>query len=237
MRVTDLTTRISAVETTLPELDAVAQTKRLTRRKSKTGIMKVRTLDESISSVKRGEDLRKAESARSSSAGTTCTDDSSDMTNLDNSVSFDRLQIRTYCRAVGDNPCVRSGAPVSLGWEYNVGANMSVDEYEQKRPSRRQGPQMVMPRLERERVLLDHGFSRADLRDAVRSVTATKKKRLQTVNNLNMQKMEEMFENTKRGLKNVFRNNSKKKENQKLWKKEALRASAFIQAENEAARK
>mmetsp|Transcript_25246 Transcript_25246/g.39084 ORF Transcript_25246/g.39084 Transcript_25246/m.39084 type:complete len:229 (+) Transcript_25246:3-689(+) len=225
------TTRISAVETALPELDAAAQTTH-TKRKSRTGIMKVRTLDESISSI---NDLRKTEPARSSSVGTSCTDDSSALTNLDNAVSFDRLQIRTYCRAVGDNPCVRNGAPVSLGWKYNIGPSMSVDEYEQTRPLRRQGPQMVMPRLERERVLLDHGFSRADLRDAVRSVTATKKKRLQTVNNLKMAKAEEMFENAKRGITGVFR--SKKKENQKLWEKEAQRANAFIQAENEAAGK
>mmetsp|Transcript_18495 Transcript_18495/g.40027 ORF Transcript_18495/g.40027 Transcript_18495/m.40027 type:complete len:368 (+) Transcript_18495:172-1275(+) len=48
-------------------------------------------------------------------------------------VSFSHVQLREYCRQVGDNPCVSSGCPLAIGWKFNKRGKMDIDSYEADR--------------------------------------------------------------------------------------------------------
>lgn len=52
-------------------------------------------------------------------------------------VRFGRVTVRDYAMTLGDNPCVRRGHPVCLGWRYDEFAPIPVDEFEGNRPARR----------------------------------------------------------------------------------------------------
>eukprot|EP00957_Ditylum_brightwellii_P144576 11012971-Ditylum_brightwellii.AAC.1 len=71
------------------------------------------------------------------------------------SVSFGVIKVRGYERALGDHPCVTSGAPVTLGWRYRQYRDLSVDEYERARGPTRQREQFRMPREARVQILLN----------------------------------------------------------------------------------
>mmetsp|Transcript_10991 Transcript_10991/g.20139 ORF Transcript_10991/g.20139 Transcript_10991/m.20139 type:complete len:331 (-) Transcript_10991:52-1044(-) len=45
-------------------------------------------------------------------------------------VSFSHVQLREYCRQVGDNPTVSSGCPLAIGWKYNKRGKIDIDSYE-----------------------------------------------------------------------------------------------------------
>lgn len=44
-------------------------------------------------------------------------------------VSFSHVNLREYCRKVGDNPSVASGCPLSIGWKYNKKGKIDIDSY------------------------------------------------------------------------------------------------------------
>jgi len=181
-------------------------------------------------------------------------DDHNELGKSSTSIRFATLTVREYERTVGDNPCVRSGAPVSIGWKYNVAGTISVDNYEKYRSSkdRRVTGALIIDRTTREKMMMDWGHSRADLRDAVSAASQTKRNRLQTVNNLKLSKLEERCENWRKGIKGLFHPKWKRKlkaedkywndmakrevaEMKKMYEEEAIRAEAFIKAENQAA--
>ena len=141
------------------------------------------------------------------------------------SIQFDSCIVREYDVALGDNPCVRNGAPLSLGWKYVHSGSVSVEEYENIRPSedRRVSGELVMPRHVRERLMMEWGHSRSDMRDAVREVNQTKHMRLKTVNNLTWMKFEEGCESLRRKFKGLM--NPKKRREEKKAMKEALKQS------------
>mmetsp|Transcript_4929 Transcript_4929/g.9166 ORF Transcript_4929/g.9166 Transcript_4929/m.9166 type:complete len:252 (+) Transcript_4929:465-1220(+) len=45
-------------------------------------------------------------------------------------VSFSHVELREYCRQVGDNPSVSSGCPLSIGWKFNKRGKVDIDSYE-----------------------------------------------------------------------------------------------------------
>ena len=51
-------------------------------------------------------------------------------------VSFGLIQVREYNRVVGDNPTVRAGPPMSIGWEFVQKQDVPVDDYEKLKPPR-----------------------------------------------------------------------------------------------------
>lgn len=55
-----------------------------------------------------------------------------------NSVVFDKIEIREYERVVGDNPSCSRGPPISIGWAYMVAIQYHFDDYEKRirRPKR-----------------------------------------------------------------------------------------------------
>lgn len=45
-------------------------------------------------------------------------------------VCFTHVQLREYCRVVGDNPSVTSGCPLAIGWKFNRRGITDIDSYE-----------------------------------------------------------------------------------------------------------
>lgn len=71
-------------------------------------------------------------------------------------VSFSHVQLRVYCRQVGDNPSVTSGCPLAIGWKFNKRRSIDIDTYEADRG----GDPSPCPRVssqERERILNEIG--------------------------------------------------------------------------------
>lgn len=118
-------------------------------------------------------------------------------------VTFDNIEVREYSVVLGDHPSCTSGPPVSIGWSYNEGIVIGVDEYENLRQQRRNYMQMAIPRIVREEILMqEFGFSRSQLAVAVRENVKAKNQRRQTINNLgNYSKMEELIETVRRKFK------------------------------------
>jgi len=78
------------------------------------------------------------------------------------SVSFESVTIREYAPTIGDNPSCSHGAPISIGWSYNVKATVPIEDYEKHKPPRRHGSELKMPGEIRNDILLewDHSLSR-----------------------------------------------------------------------------
>jgi len=86
------------------------------------------------------------------------------------SVTFSELHVREYNLEIGSHPCCLNGPPLSLGWEYNKLAPISVDDYEFVRTNditmkRRKGRELVLSSYERRNMLRNiSGFTDLDFR-------------------------------------------------------------------------
>mmetsp|Transcript_18666 Transcript_18666/g.26292 ORF Transcript_18666/g.26292 Transcript_18666/m.26292 type:complete len:792 (-) Transcript_18666:551-2926(-) len=142
-------------------------------------------------------------------------------------VRFNLIEIREYERILGDNPSCSSGPSVSIGWNYEKASlkRIPVDDYEYYRITRGSADEeLVLTRQERVQILMDLGYTRAEIADAIRQNIRTKNKRRQTVNNLAVMKFEEFVEVAGKKLSKIFTKKSKKKntsvESYIKWKKE-----------------
>lgn len=120
------------------------------------------------------------------------------------SVYWKEVEIRQYERTVGDNPSCSSGPPLSIGWHFDAKhTTMSIDGYETLRPPRKSQFEMVMPREERQEILMDEWkVSQALIATAIRTNIKAKNQRRRTVNNLGkMTKLEEVMESAQRKMK------------------------------------
>jgi RNA exonuclease 4 len=96
-------------------------------------------------------------------------------------VSFGLIQIREYTRVVGDNPNVRFGPPISIGWEFVQKQALQLDVYESRKRWRREP--LLMNSIHRRsmlRVIFD--VPAEDIRAAEKEVRKIQKQRLQTLN-------------------------------------------------------
>jgi len=115
-------------------------------------------------------------------------------------VSFNEVEIREYSMTIGDNPAVSSGPAITLDWDYNPETDvLTIEDYENSRPERRNKYQLIRPRHLREEILkFDCGVSRAEMAQCIREIKAIKAKRRQTTNNLGFAKTEEKMESLKK---------------------------------------
>ena len=93
------------------------------------------------------------------------------------SVSWSNIEINHHSVVLGDNPSVSSGPPVALGPELLHMDSISLSEYEETRPPRREKFQMALPRMIREDMLKDGGYGRADFREVEEEIRKVKKHR------------------------------------------------------------
>eukprot|EP00592_Proboscia_alata_P017010 CAMPEP_0194396954 /NCGR_PEP_ID=MMETSP0174-20130528/125275_1 /TAXON_ID=216777 /ORGANISM="Proboscia alata, Strain PI-D3" /LENGTH=340 /DNA_ID=CAMNT_0039193077 /DNA_START=387 /DNA_END=1410 /DNA_ORIENTATION=+ len=222
-----------------------------------TSIMKVKTLEESISGKNKRGDIRVGIS--------------------ETAVDFDTCHIREYERELGDNPSCSSGAPVSLGWNFVEIGVFPFDEFEKSRDkncddmdksvhgkrraaiadtllSRTEREKLLndmdksvhgkrraaiadtlLSRTEREKLLMDHGFTRGEIAQATKINVKIKNNRRQTVNNLKFQKAEEFIEAIRRYLKQAVKCGKKSVDVDKLlYEQRAAFASIKLQEEHDA---
>lgn len=121
------------------------------------------------------------------------------------SVGFTTVQIRSYERILGDNPSCTDGPSVSIGWKYKDNSVLqSVDEYEEQRTSSRSRFVPILSRHEREAMLMDLGYTRSDIANALRDNVRTRNRRRQTVTNLYAARAEDAAESISRWMRRRF---------------------------------
>mmetsp|Transcript_18544 Transcript_18544/g.25713 ORF Transcript_18544/g.25713 Transcript_18544/m.25713 type:complete len:230 (+) Transcript_18544:54-743(+) len=98
-------------------------------------------------------------------------------------VSFDQIQVREYERALGDNPSVRQGVPISIGWNYTKQRTTSVDEYETNRPSEKRRPHkqlQIKAQTRRCTLVNDWSVPKEDVKHAMQQVKVIQRQRRET---------------------------------------------------------
>ncbi len=134
-------------------------------------------------------------------------------------VNFGHVNIRYYEQILELNPSVTSGPPIGIGWNFQNGKKCTVDQWEvQKRDkainrpriTKNVGPRsasshLILPREARENILHDLGYTQKEIAQAIRAVRKMKDQRRTTVDNLNVQSVEEAVENATALMKNLLR--------------------------------
>ena len=136
-------------------------------------------------------------------------------------ITFSTIEIRQYERILGDNPSCSCGPPVSIGWKYNEDetVTLSVDDYEYRRPVRKESKDLTLGKTERHRMLLNLGYARKELTSAVRTNVKLKSQRRQTVNNLALAHVEETLEGATKKISRIMRKRRDSKYLYRKWRK------------------
>lgn len=100
-------------------------------------------------------------------------------------VSFHNVEIHEHLRTLGDNPSVSSGPALSVAWTTVNEMKLSVDEYEEHRPPRRNRCSLTVPRCIREDMLRHEGVSRQEMEAANRQTIKIKQNRHQSARSSN----------------------------------------------------
>ena len=139
----------------------------------------------------------------------------------ENSVRFDRVEMREFDRTIGDNPSVSCGVPIGLDWKYNPKIFVQdLEDYESNRKPRLSRYDLALtPYARRQMLLRQWSISYQELCDTAKETDSIRQQRLESAaQKPKEQKREEMLETTKRRLCRVF-TGRKKKEQERLWKK------------------
>mmetsp|Transcript_1707 Transcript_1707/g.2720 ORF Transcript_1707/g.2720 Transcript_1707/m.2720 type:complete len:387 (+) Transcript_1707:150-1310(+) len=133
-------------------------------------------------------------------------------------VIFHKVVIREYERTLGDNPSVRRGPAISIGWRHaSECIILDLEEYESTRPPRRSKIEIIVPERVRYDLLKEYGFTSRDIMAATKEINITRKKRAQTAHSTEKtERAHFVLEKAGRKLKKAFGNKTKKQE-AKLW--------------------
>jgi hypothetical protein len=108
---------------------------------------------------------------------------SNNINGMKREISFGNLEIRQYDVALSDHPSCSYGPPVQLSWEYqreNV-VVLPVDSYELTRSPRRDKGDLVLSYNDRRHMLLKQaGYSKKEVKQAMKEVDRVKRERLVT---------------------------------------------------------
>lgn len=140
------------------------------------------------------------------------------------SVNFSTIEFRYYEVILGDSPSCRSGAPVGLGWRYDPSSTrrVSVLDYDSHmevtgtRPSAKHCEELVLSERTREAMLLEAGYAKHELVDAIRLLKrANKWRRMRTHRTVYVGKLEKVAESCGRKLRETASLNKNAKNEQK----------------------
>ena len=96
--------------------------------------------------------------------------------------AFSCVDIREHERIAGDNPCVSSGVPLSIGWGYYQHKSIPLDNYELNKGLPRDKVEMMVPADVRKSMLRDEfGVSLKEITIAEREANITKGQRRHTI--------------------------------------------------------
>ncbi|KAG7340769.1 hypothetical protein IV203_024312 [Nitzschia inconspicua] len=99
------------------------------------------------------------------------------------SVSFDSIRILEFPPALGDNPSVRDGPPLTLSWRPQRIKEQRLDVYEIFRDRRRERPDLFLPTSLRIKTLLLEGYTEEELMDASAECVKVKRERFVSATN------------------------------------------------------
>jgi len=137
------------------------------------------------------------------------------------SVTFGAVEMRKYERALGDHPCVSSGAPLTLGWKYDQYEGVPVDCYENARGPSLEKEQFRIPREVRVQILLNDVKATArEVREAELGALEARKEILKSMKKSKIpagSQLDEARETAKRRLRRLVRGTSKRREEDELW--------------------
>lgn len=71
--------------------------------------------------------------------------------------SFSTVTVREYTQTLGDNPSCQTGAPITLGWEYQEKESEPLDDYEESRQQSRRSD-LILGAYQRRQILLQNGL-------------------------------------------------------------------------------
>ena len=135
------------------------------------------------------------------------------------SVQLETVHIREHERIAGDNPCVSSGVPLSIGWGHVQHDPIPLDHYETAKGPPRDKIEMMVPASVRKSMLRDEfKISISDMNAAMKGVNITKKQRRHTVASEHLEGWQEVTESAKRKFKRLMgKAVSTKKQEAALW--------------------
>jgi len=130
-------------------------------------------------------------------------------TNTDGSfqrtVSFTSLSIREYPPMISDNPSCSFGPPVQLDWDYHAEETQLIDQYEESRQPRRANHELLLSYNDRRFLLLKQGgYSRKEVKAAMKEAERVKRERMVTDLFLPAQALDETMENLLDSVKTFF---------------------------------
>jgi hypothetical protein len=137
--------------------------------------------------------------------------------NYKKAVSFGLIQVREYNRVVGDNPTVRVGPPMSIGWEFVQKQAVPVDDYEKiKHPNT--SDLRIMGSITRKSILrYEFDVSLEDIRAAEKIIRKIQRQRCRTIQQGKLvAAIEYAMELAKRKIHSIFSNESRLESQQKV---------------------
>lgn len=144
--------------------------------------------------------------------------DSKKRPSIKRSVSLASIHIREHERIAGDNPCVSSGVPLSIGWGSIQHDPIPIDAYETAKGPPRDKIEMMVPASVRRSLLRDEfKVPIADINAAMKSVNITKRNRAHTVASEHLEGWQEVAQSAKRKFKRLVNKTSTKQEEALLW--------------------
>ena len=128
-------------------------------------------------------------------------------------VSFSDITVREFPITFGDNPATPIGPPLTIEWEYQSEKTVSVAEYEEMRPKRRRGDEMIIPSKDRHGMLMKAGFSRSEIVKLTKDVNIARQRHKRTAQTLDLAGLQLLSEGlTKNAMNLLSFGRSKRKE-------------------------
>ena len=135
---------------------------------------------------------------------------------------------------VSDNPGVKSGVALELGWRYNVHEPIQIDEFEGKRSTERSQDFMKEKKLskfERERLLKKFGVTQKDMDVAAKQAAIIRNQRKKSIRLRRHDKLHEKIENGTSNVKSLLQRLGRRHVNETVAaeeRKDVKRASALL---------
>ena len=168
---------------------------------------------------KDGSSIQSILKKRNVQASTVSTDHTGDSSCRDKVVNFSNIDIREYERIPGDNPCVRKGVPLSIGWAHVQLDPIPIDDYETLKGPPRDKIEMMVPAGVRRSMLRDEFHASInDLNAAIKSVNISKRQRAHTLKEERLEVLVEFRQSVKRKFKRALgKAVSSSRQAEELW--------------------
>jgi hypothetical protein len=114
-------------------------------------------------------------------------------------VCFGEMVVYSFAYELGDNPNVREGAPLTIGWKHIKKNACAIDHFEYVRKSRprRCRKELVLNCAQRDAILLGLGYSMLEIDIASQEAQAIRVSRLNSIKNSTWSKFRSIVERTK----------------------------------------